>query len=93
MAGSYIIKAATFAGIAVGGDLTSRVVMVSGTQGHPGYLGQLVNPSTDGPRLHDPRHIVKHVEQVPGYADQIPFRRTTQQPEPLLPVVKVGCDE
>jgi hypothetical protein len=67
--------------------------MVSGTQGDPRYLGQFANPSTDGPPLHDPRLIVEHVEQVPGYADQIPFRRTTQQPEPLLPVVKVGCDE
>ena len=64
-------KAATFAGIAVGGDLTSRVVMVSGTDGDSGYLGQLANPSTDGPRLHDPRLSVEHVEQVPGYADQV----------------------
>jgi hypothetical protein len=67
--------------------------MVSGTDGDSGYLGQLANPSTDGPRLHDPRLSVEHVEQVPGYADQIPFRRTTQQPKPLLPVVKVRRDE
>src|ERR1700739_220502 len=67
--------------------------MASGTDGDSGYLGQLANPSTDGPRLHDPRLSVEHVEQVPGYADQIPSRRTTQQPEPLLPVVKVRRDE
>lgn len=67
--------------------------MVSGTDGDSGYPGQLANPSTDGPRLHDPRLSVEHVEQVPGYADQIPFRRTTQQPEPLLSVVKVCRDK
>jgi hypothetical protein len=53
--------------------LPSGVVMVSGTDGDSGYLGQLANPSTNGPRLHGPRLLVKHVEEVPGYADQIPI--------------------
>ena len=48
--------------------------MVPRTDRYPGYLCQFADPSTDLPGLHHSRFFPKHIQQVPGYEDEIIIR-------------------
>src|SRR4029077_17682924 len=75
-------------------DLAPSIVMVAGADCNASYLCQFADPSTDLPRLRDPRLLSEHIQQVFCYADQIITRTLLNQPtKPMLTKMKICRDK